>query len=217
MNELVYYQDQYQKELESKVLKIEEKRILLDKTIFIPASNTEPGDVGKINKVKIVGSKKEEDGVWHILERQIPLNVGDIVKLELDWNKRLLAMRLHSALHLLAGPFDKNFNQRAVAGAIRGKTAHLVFKEKVADEIIDQAIEQANQDIENGLAIKSYWDEKREGFRWTQVGDYPAIPDGGLHIKNTTEIGKIVLASKDLDQGRQKVEVTFDMENPFVK
>jgi len=92
MNKLIYYQDQYQKELEAKVLKVNDKRILLDQTIFIPASNTEPGDIGKINGVKISGSKKEEDGVWHISERQIPLNTGDAVKLELDYNKRLLAI-----------------------------------------------------------------------------------------------------------------------------
>ncbi len=210
MQELLYYQNQYQKEAGAKVLEINEKRILLDKTIFIPTSNTEPGDIGKINGVKIVGSKKEEKDVWHILEKQISVNVGDTVKLELDWNKRLLAMRLHSALHLLAGPFDKNFGQRAVAGAIRGKNAYLVFKEKVEDEIIDKAIEQASKDIENGLEIKSYWDEKREGFCWTQVGDYPAIPDGGLHVKNTSEIGKMILISKDLEQGRQKVEITIN-------
>lgn len=190
-------------------MKVDDKRILLEKTIFIPASNTEPGDIGKINGVKISGSKKEKDGVWHILERQIPLDVGDMVKLELDWNKRLLAMCLHSALHLLAGPFDKNFGQRAVAGAIRGKNAHLVFKEQVDDEIIYRAVEQANKDIENGLEIKSYWDEKREGFRWTQIGDYPAIPDGGLHVKSTAEIGKITLVSKEVEQDKQKIEITI--------
>jgi len=209
MQELIYYQDQYKTELETKVLKAESNRVLLSQTIFIPASNTEPGDVGKINRVKISGSKKEDDGVWHIFEKQINFGVGDLVKLELDWDKRLLAMRLHSALHLLAGPFDKNFGQRAVAGAIRGKIAYLVFKDKVDDEIIDKAIEQANKDIEQGLEIKSYWDEKRQGFRWTQVGDYPAIPDGGLHVRNTTEIGKIILVSKELDQGRQKVEISI--------
>jgi len=210
MQELVYYQNQYLQEIEAKVLKINEKRILLNKTIFIPASNTEPGDIGKINGVKISGSKKEEDGVWHILERQIILNIGDIVKLELDFKKRLEAMRLHSALHLLAGPFDKNFNQRAVAGAIRGSIAYLVFKDKVDDDIINKAIEQANKDIESDLEIKSYWDEKRQGFRWTQVSDYPAIPDGGLHVANTKEINKIILVSKGLDQGRQKVEIKID-------
>ena len=217
MSKLIYYQDQYQKELEAKVLKVNDKRILLDQTIFIPASNTEPGDIGKINGVKISGSKKEEDGVWHISERQIPLNTGDAVKLELDYNKRLLAMRLHSALHLLAGPFDQSFSQRAVAGAIRGKKAYLVFKDKVDDGIIEKAVDQANKDIENGLEIKSYWDEKREGFRWTQVGDYPAIPDGGLHVKNTKEIEKIILISKSLDQGRQKVEITIDTGSSSLK
>lgn len=210
MTELIYYQDQYKKELEAKVVKIEGNMVLLDKTIFIPQSNTESGDLGKINGIKISGLKKDEKEVWHIIQKQITFQVGDTVKLELDWNKRFLAMKLHSALHLLAGPFDKNFEKRAVAGAVRGDQAYLVFKEEIADEIIDKAIEQANKDIENGLEIKSYWDEKREGFRWTQVGNYPAIPDGGLHVKNTKEIGKIKLVSKELEQKKQKI--VFSLE-----
>ena len=209
MTEPIYYQDQYRIELEAEVSKIEGNRILLDKTIFIPATNTEPGDVGKINGAKISGSKKEEKDIWHILSRQTPLSVGDTVKLELNWNKRLMAIRLHSALHLLAGPFEKTFGKRAVAGAIKGSQAYLVFKEGISDEIIIQAIEQANQDIKRGLEIRSYWDEKKEGFRWTQVNDYPAIPDGGLHVKNTKEIGEITFVSKDLEQGRQKVVISI--------
>ena len=116
-----------------------------------------------------------------------------------------MAIKLHSALHLLAGPFDKNFKKRAVAGAVKGKQAYLVFKEEVSDEIINNALKQANEDIENGLEINSYWDEKREGFRWTQAGDYPPIPDGGLHVKNTKEIGKLILVSNEFGQGKQKI------------
>jgi Ser-tRNA(Ala) deacylase AlaX len=209
MTELIYYQNQYQKEAEAKVMQIEGHKILLDKTIFIPASNTEPGDLGTINGLAIEGSQKEGDNIWHAILESMDFKVGDMVRLELDWGKRLMAMRLHSALHLLAGPFDKDFGQRAVAGAIKDSKAYLVFKDKVDDGIIDKAIEQANRDIENGLEIKSYWDEKRAGFRWTQVGDYPAIPDGGLHVKNTKEISRIVLSSGAIDQGRQKVEITI--------
>ena len=211
MTELIYYQDQYKKEAEAKVIKIEGNMVLLDKTIFIPQSNTEPGDLGKINGIKISGLKKDEKEIWHIIQKQIMFQVDDTVKLELDWNKRLLAMKLHSALHLLAGPFDKNFEKRAVAGAVRGDQAYLVFKEEIPDEIIDKALEQANKNIEDGLEIKSYWDEKREGFRWTQVGNYPAIPDGGLHVKNTKEIGKIKLISKELEQKKQKI--VFSLES----
>lgn len=210
MTELIYYQDQYQKELEAKVVSIEDNRILLDKTIFIPATNTEPGDFGKINGMKIAGSKKDGDDIWHIIPKHIPFQVGNTVKLELDWNKRLLAIKLHSALHLLAGPFDKNFQRRAVAGAIKGKQAYLVFKEEVSDEIIDNSLKQANDDINNGLEIKSYWDKERKGFRWTQVGEYLPIPDGGLHVKNTKEIGKLILASKELEQGKQKIIISVE-------
>ena len=210
MTELIYYQDQYKKEIEAKVVKIEGNMVLLDKTIFIPQSNTEPGDLGKINGIKISGLKKDEKEIWHIIQKQITFQVGDTVKLELDWDKRFLAMKLHSALHLLAGPFDKNFEKRAVAGAVRGNQAYLVFKEEIPDEIVDKALEQANKDIKNGLEIKSYWDEKREGFRWTQVGNYPAIPDGGLHVKNTKEIGEIKLISKKLEQRKQKI--VFSLE-----
>ncbi len=196
MTELIYYQDQYKKELEANIVKVEGNRIVLDKTIFIPQTNTEPGDYGKINNMKIAGSKKEGNVVWHVFPKAIPFKEGDIAKLELDWNKRIIGMKLHSALHLLAGPFDKDFGKRPVAGAIKGSEAYLVFKEEVSEEIINKALEQANKDIESGLEIKSYWDEKREGFRWTQVGDYIPIPDGGLHVKNTKEIGKINLVGK---------------------
>lgn len=210
MTELIYYQDQYKKDLDAKVVRVLGNQILLDKTIFIAQTNTEPGDFGKINGLKIAGSKKDGDNVWHIFPKSMPLIEGDAVKLALDWDKRLLAMRLHSALHLLAGPFDKNFGTRAVAGAIKKNQAYLVFKEKVPDEIIDKALAQANKDIESGLEVKSYWDEKRAGFRWTQVGEYSPIPDGGLHVKTTKEIGTLKLMSKEVEQGKQKVVISIE-------
>ncbi|MDP2951023.1 MAG: alanyl-tRNA editing protein, partial [bacterium] len=205
MQELLYYHDQYSMKTEAKVLKIADNKVLLDKTIFIPASHTEPGDEGTISGIKIVGSKKLNGEIWHILIGESICKIGDSVKLNLDWQKRLLAMRLHSALHLLAGPFDKNFGKRAVAGAIKGEEANLVFKEIIDNEIIENALKMANQDITSGLEIKSYWDKERKGFRWTQVGDYPAIPDGGLHVKNTKEIDTIALKQTLNENSQTKI------------
>ena len=207
MTELIYYQDQYKKETDAKVVKVEGNKILLDKTIFIPQTNTEPGDFGKIMDVKIAGSKKEGDNVWHILPQYNPFKVGDKVKLTLDWGYRLNAIRLHSALHLLAGVFDSKFQERAVAGAVKPKNAYLVFKHEIPDEKITQAIKQANADIKSGVGIKNYWDEKKKGFRWCAIKDYPPIPCGGLHVKNTKEIGEIILANKETEQGKQKITI----------
>lgn len=207
MTELIYYQDQYKKYLEAKVIEIDGNKVLLDKTIFISQTNNEPGDFGTINGVEISNSLKDGNNIWHIFKKSFSFQVGDIVKLELDWDERVEAMRFHSALHLLAGVFEKKFDKRAVAGAIKENQAYLVFKEEISNEIINKAIELANKDINSNLEIRSYWDEKREGFRWTQVGEYPAIPDGGLHVKTTKEIGKINLISIMIEGNKQKIVI----------
>jgi len=200
MTNLVYYEDPYKTEIEAKVMKVEGNKVLLDKTIFIPQTNTEPGDFGKIQDVKIAGSKKENDEIWHIIGQYNPFKVGEKVKLTLDWKYRLNAMKLHAALHLLAGVFDSKFKERAVAGVVKPKNAYLVFKHEISDEIIKQAIDQANEDIKSGVEIKTYEDEKRRGFRWCTVKDYPPIPCGGLHVKNAKEITEIVLINKEAEK-----------------
>jgi len=209
MTELIYYQDQYKTEIDAKIVRVEGNRILLDKTIFIPQTNTEPGDFGKINDVKIAGSKKEGGEVWHIIPQYNPFKVGDKVKLTLDWKYRLNAMKLHSALHLLAGVFDSKFKERAVAGVVKPKNAYLVFKHEIPDEITKKAIEQANKDIKSGAEIKTYEDEKRKGFRWCAIKDYPPIPCGGLHVKNAKEIEEIILVNKEIEQGNQRITIAI--------
>lgn len=210
MTKLLYYQDQYLKEVEADVIDIKGNKVLLDKTIFIPQTSTEPGDLGTINNMKIAGSKKEADNVWHVIQQHASFKTGDNVKLQLDWNRRLKGMRLHSALHLFAGPFDKLFGKRAVAGAVKGNQAYLVFKEELLDDITNKALEQANRDVEDDIEIKSYWDKDREGFRWTQVGEYPPIPDGGLHVKSTKEIGKIRIVDKSGEKGKYKITISVE-------
>ena len=170
--ELIYYQDQYKKEINAQIVKVDGNKVLLDKTIFIPQTNTEPGDFGKIDDVKIAGSQKQGDDVWHIISQNNPFEAGDKVKLKLDWKYRLNAMKLHSALHLLAGVFDSKFQQRAIAGFVKPKNAYLAFKDEIQEQIIQQAIEQANKDINLGAKIKTYWDETRKGFRWCAIKNY---------------------------------------------
>lgn len=211
MNELVYYQDQYKTEIDAVVEKVDGNKVLLNKTIFIPATNTELGDFGKIQAIKIAGSKKESDGVWHILPGGYnPFKVRDRVKLVLDWKYRLNAIRLHSALHLLAGVMDLKFKERAVAGKVNPKDAYLVFKHEVSDEMISQGIIQANEDTKIGGEVKTYEDEKRKGFRWCAVKNYLPIPCGGLHVKNTNEIREIVLSEKKIESGTQKITIILE-------
>ena len=205
MTKILFHEDAYLKERQTKVTKIEGNRVLLEETIFFPQTSNEPGDLGKINDCEVIGLKKEGDEIWHILNKAPLFKKGDTVNLQLDWNKRYKKMRLHSALHLWVGVFDLQFKERAVAGVIKSDSAYLVFKHELADEIIQKALEQANKDIQEGLEIKTYGDKKRKGFRWCQIGSYIPIPCGGLHVKNTKEIGRLILKEKTIETGKQKL------------
>jgi alanyl-tRNA synthetase len=207
MTKTLFYDDAYLKERQTKVVRIEGNKVLLEETIFFPQTSTEPGDVGKINDSKVAGLKKENEEIWHILNNPPVFNGGDTVNLQINWNKRYEMMKLHSALHLLAGAFDSEFKERAVAGAVKSKSAYLVFKNELTDEIIEKALNQANKDIQECLKIKTYEDETRKGFKWCQVGNYDPIPCGGLHIKNTKEIGGIILKEKITENGKQKLMI----------
>ena len=201
----LFYENPYLKEHQTKVTKIDGKRVLLEETIFFPQTSTEPGDVGKINDSKVVGLKKDEDAIWHLLNKQPTFREGELINLTIDWNKRFKMMKLHSALHLWAGVFDLQYGERAVAGVVKSNEAYLVFKHELADEVIKNALDLANNDINEGLEIATYEDEKRKGFRWCRIGDYIPIPCGGLHVKNTDEIGWLLLKEKAVEKGRQKL------------
>ena len=44
-------------------------------------------------------------------------------------------------------------------------------------------------------------------LRMIKIGDFPAMPDGGIHVKNTKEIGKIWIANL-ISEG-EKVTVRY--------
>ena len=220
MTELLYYKNQYLKETKAKVLEASGKNILLDRTIFFPQSAGEPGDAGKINGMRLSGLKKEGDDVIHILEKQPAFSAGDEISLALDYDKRLKSMRLHSALHLLAGIIETKFGERAVAGNVKTNEAQIVLKSELQSEKINEAAEEANKIIQAGAEIKTYWDEKREGFRWCKIRapamplstlcDLPPIPCGGLHVKTAKEIGKIKIGKIENEHGKQKIVIKVE-------
>lgn len=205
MTETLFHDQPNTKEIEAKVTEIDEKKVLCDKTIFFPQTSTEPGDSGKINGIKVIGLKKENGNIWHILKREPEFGVGDTVKLELNWSKRHKMMRMHSALHLLAGVFETQAKARAVAGVVKTDSLYLVFKQPLEKTVIESCLQKANQVISEEAGVTTYEDEERKGFRWCKVNDFPPIPCGGVHITNTREIGEINLLKEEREDTKQKI------------
>lgn len=107
MTEKLYWKDMYMREFEASVVNADGNRLILDRTIFYPASGGQINDTGKIavngKEYKVIDVKKEKDNVVHITDSDVNAKPGDKAEGAIDWDKRYMHMRLHTAIHVIDG------------------------------------------------------------------------------------------------------------------
>ena len=110
MTRPLYLEDSYLKEMDAKILeaaKESEKRwqLVLDQTVFYPMGGGQPTDQGTLSsanwKGKVYQVLQKGDKIIHYVETEEPPQIGATVKGTLDWDRRYLHMRLHSAGHVV--------------------------------------------------------------------------------------------------------------------
>lgn len=114
MVEELFRQDAYIKETDATVTAVEERGVRLDRSIFYPTGGGQPGDTGLLRwdggEAKVVDTLKAEGGdVLHVLAPDAPRPaVGTKVHTTLDWERRHLHMRMHTALHVMSAVIKGN-------------------------------------------------------------------------------------------------------------
>ena len=125
---MLFIENPYLKEFETKVQKIENNNIFLEQTAFYAKSGGQPGDVGKITiigkEINIIDTVYDhEKKILHLCENNNDLKVGENIQGIINWEIRYKHMRMHSALHLLCSliPYD------VTGGQISFVKSRLVF------------------------------------------------------------------------------------------
>ncbi len=107
MTEQLFREDSYLKECDATVTESGDGAFVLDRTVFYPLGGGQPGDTGTAEwadgSADIVDTRYGDGGVIrHIVKEGTALPAaGTEVKIALDWERRYLHMRMHTALHLL--------------------------------------------------------------------------------------------------------------------
>jgi len=238
MTELLFRDDGYLRSCTARVVAVDERGIRLDRTVFYPTGGGQPGDTGVLRlasgaAIPIVDTVKGEgaDEVVHVPEEGAALpEPGAEVSAEINWERRHRLMRMHSCLHLLCA---------VVPGAVTGGQVsdgrgRLDFD--VPGAALDKpAIEaRLNELIAAGLEVAPRWisdaelDAKPELVRTMSVkppsgagrvrvidiagadGSTDLQPCGGTHIRNTAEIGRVVIGKIE-NKGRQnrRINIAF--------
>ncbi|MGC8710028.1 MAG: alanyl-tRNA editing protein AlaXM [Candidatus Micrarchaeia archaeon] len=237
MTEKLYWNDMYAKEFDAKVIAARGNELVLDKTLFYPTGGGQPNDTGRIihNGVeyKVTDVKGSNDDIVHFLDNAIDAHSGDSITGIIDWERRYMIMKYHTAIHLLDAIIEKNYGSGMLTGGqIYEDRARIdidmqdLNREK-AQEIIDTTNKVAAEGheviarfITRDEALKmprlartdpgSELIKNLDVVRVVEIKDVDVQADGGTHVSNTKEIGSIEL-SKYENKGKhsKRVEITI--------
>lgn len=239
MTELLYQKDSYLRKVKARVVHVENDKVVLDRTIFHPKTGGVDNDLGVITRemdgttyeVIHVYIDRESGEVTHQLSRACDLRVGDEVRCSIDWGRRYRLMRLHTAAHILAAVMYREYGALITGGNVSPDKAYDDYSLEVMDRtIFENAVAKANEIVKQSIPVKVYWLPREEALkipgvvklaskmppevRELRIVEIPGVDiqaDGGPHVRNTSEIGRIVFI-KAVNKGRKRKRVYFTVE-----
>jgi misacylated tRNA(Ala) deacylase len=213
MVEELFRQDAYLRETDAIVTALEERGVRLDRSIFYPTGGGQPGDTGLLRwdggEARIVDALKADGSdVLHVLAPDAPRPaVGTRLHSLLDWERRHLHMRMHTALHVMSAVIKGN----VTGGQVGADKSRLDFnlegevpaKEWVTEEVnrliaLDRPVTpqwitdeelNARPELVKTMSVRPPMGAGRVRLLAIEGVDLQAC--GGTHVARTGEIGRI--------------------------
>jgi misacylated tRNA(Ala) deacylase len=235
MTEALYHTDAYLKEFDAVITAVEGNKVALDRTAFYPGGGGQPNDVGALtagdqtwNVVKV---SKQGSDIWHELDRDAP-PIGTQVYGVIDWDRRYKLMRTHTAMHILCGVIFRDYGASVTGGNMEPLKGRMDFEfETMRQEFVKQIEEKINIEVANARPTQIKILPRAEAFqipdlirtkinllpegitevRTVEIVGLDLQADGGTHVANTSEVGRIrVVDYKSKGKINKRIEVALD-------
>jgi misacylated tRNA(Ala) deacylase len=235
MTQALYHTDAYLKEFDAVVTAVDGDKVALDRTAFYPGGGGQPNDIGLFtagdqtwNVIK-VGKQGAE--VWHELDREAP-PIGTPVHGQIDWDRRYMLMRTHTAMHILCGVIFRDYGASVTGGNMEPLKGRMDFEfETMRQEFVRQIEEKINVEVANARPTRVKILPREEAFqipdlirtkinllpegiaevRTVEIVGLDLQADGGTHVANTSEVRHIrVVDYKSKGKINKRIEVALD-------
>jgi misacylated tRNA(Ala) deacylase len=242
MSDNICYVDAYARSVAARVLSVDpadRSLVVLDRTVFYPGGGGQPSDRGLFLRAAdgrrwtVAGARRAGEDVVHQLELgdADPPKAGDDVEVELDWARRLMLMRTHTALHALCGVVWRDYGALVTGGNMEPGAGRMDFEfERLGGELVGEIEEKVNRELLAARDVRVSVLPREEAFAIpdlirTKINLLPAgisevrtieivgldlQADGGTHVANTREVGQIRVTgyeSKGRINKRIRIEV----------
>ena len=240
------YIDAYARSTEATVLEIEageEPMLFLDRTVFYPGGGGQPADVGfllarsedRVSAWRVAAARKSGGEIGHVLETgSSPPPVGLAVVAEIEWPRRHLLMRTHTALHVLCGVVWRDWGAQVTGGNMEPGAGRMDFEfERMSGELVGEIEARVNAEIaaerdvlvqvrprDEAFAIPDLIRTKInllppgiEEVRTIEIVGLDLQADGGTHVANTREVGPIRVTGYE-SKGRINKRIRIELTDP---
>jgi len=212
--------------------------VVFNTTPFYSESGGQVGDTGNLiydgKKIEILNTIKENDLIIHQMN-ELPLNLNDSYKLEVNAFRRSLISNNHSATHLLHAALQKILGNHVIqkGSLVNDKALRFDFSHftKVSDTEIRDIQKLVNGKIRNNIEIKIleniliekakkmgamalFGEKYSKNVRVVVIDNKYSIElCGGTHVSFTSEIGAFkVISESSISSGIRRIEALTSVE-----
>jgi misacylated tRNA(Ala) deacylase len=221
------YSDAYARRVDGRVTRIDPDAgplVVLDATVFYPGGGGQPADLGTLTRVAdgttwyVRGARKVDGEIGHELAiagaitAEVLPRTGDELTAEIDWDRRHLLMRTHTALHVLCGVVWRDWGAQVTGGNMEPGSGRMDFEfERMSGELVGEIEARVNAELAAERDIRVKVLPRDEAFeipdlirtkinllppgiaevRTIEIVGLDLQADGGTHVANTREVGSI--------------------------
>lgn len=214
----LYYEDPYLTNVECRLTRLEERGsqqvfFELDRTIYYPEGGGQPADQGVVTtekgSIKVLQVRWQDGRILHQGVKQGTVAVGQPAVAALRWSARYKNMRVHSAGHLIHDVLMTMQSDLTPIRANHGDKAFLEYRGVVEPSSKDEIEVRVNEIARGDLPIRTWESDhdeivrmckfvppnlpKHKALRVLRIGEYDAMPDGGVQVRSTREIGRVII------------------------
>jgi misacylated tRNA(Ala) deacylase len=235
VTELIYHTDAYAREFAAVVTGVGGQAVTLDRTVFYPGGGGQPHDMGVLSagaqRWTVVRVHKAGGAVVHEVEGDPPV-MGATVTGAIDWERRYQLMRTHTAMHILCGVVFRDYGASVTGGNMEPLRGRMDFEfEHMRQELVREIEVRVNAEVAAAREVRVRILPRDEAFqipdlirtkinllpegiaevRTVELVGLDLQADGGTHVGNTREVGRIrVTDYKSKGKINKRIEVAVE-------
>ncbi len=224
MTQKLYDIDSHMQCFEATVLSCEKKgkkyEVVLDRSALFPEAGGQTADTGTLGEAKVIDVQERGEDLVHITDK--PLEAGQKVEGQLDWEIRFRKMQNHTGEHIVSGIAHSLHGATNVGFHLSAEDVTLDFDIELTREQLNNIEYLANVCVSRNMEITAEYPsperlaameyrsklELTENVRIVTIGDCDVCACCAPHVRRTGEVGVIKL----LDFARHKGGVRIHMQ-----